>query len=61
LANPSLTLKERVRRRIVLQEKLMDLGYKIWNGDSQLLKLQEAFQKINDRKYKIKINLPVPE
>jgi hypothetical protein len=39
----------------------MDLGYKIWNADSQLLKLQEAYQKINDRKYKIKINLPVPE
>lgn len=61
LANPTLTFKERIRRRIVLQEHLMDLGYKIWNADSQLLKLQEAYQKINDRKYKTKINLPVPE
>lgn len=61
LSNPTLTFDERVRRRIVLQEKLMHLGYKIWNGDSQLLKLQEAHQNINDRKYKIKINLQVPE
>jgi len=60
LNNPSLTLRERVRRRIVLQENLMDLGYKIWNGDSQLLKLKDAYQKINDRNYKIKIHLPVP-
>jgi radical SAM superfamily enzyme YgiQ (UPF0313 family) len=59
LSNPSLTFRERIRRRIVLQEKLMELGYKIWNGDSQLLKLQEAYQKINDRKYKVKINLPI--
>lgn len=61
LSNPTLTLKERIRRRIVLQEKLMNLGYKIWNGDSQLIKLQEAYQKINERKYKVKINLPVAE
>jgi radical SAM superfamily enzyme YgiQ (UPF0313 family) len=61
LNNPTLTFRERVRRRIVLQEKLMQLGYKIWNGDSQLLKLKEAFEKINDRKYKIKITLPVAE
>ena len=61
LSNPTLTFNERIRRRILLQEKLMNLGYKIWNGDSQLLKLQEAYEKINDRKYKIKINLQVPE
>jgi radical SAM superfamily enzyme YgiQ (UPF0313 family) len=61
LNNPSLTFKERIRRRIVLQETLMDLGYKIWNGDSQLIKLQEAYKKINEGNYKTKINLPVPE
>lgn len=61
LANPDLTLHERIRRRIVMQEKLMALGYKIWNGDNQLLKLKEAYQKINDRKYKVKIQLPVAE
>jgi len=60
LNNPSLTLRERIRRRIVLQETLMDLGYKIWNGDSQLVKLRDAYKKINDRNYKTKINLPVP-
>jgi len=61
LNNPSLTLLERIRRRIVLQETLMDLGYKIWNGDSQLVKLQEVYKKINDGNYKTKVNLPVPE
>lgn len=61
MANPDLTLRERIRRRIILQETLMELGYKIWNGDNQLLKLQEAYQKIHDRKYKVKINLPVAE
>jgi radical SAM superfamily enzyme YgiQ (UPF0313 family) len=61
LNNPSLTLLERIRRRIVLQETLMDLGYKIWNGDSQLIKLQEVYKKINDGNYKTKVNLPVPE
>lgn len=61
LLNPTLTFRERIRRRIVLQEKLMELGYTIWNSDSQLLKLKEAYQKINDRNYKRKIVLPVPE
>lgn len=60
-SNPTLTFKERIRRRIKLQEILMDLGYKIWNGDSQLLKLMEAYEKINNGKYKTKIKLSVPE
>lgn len=59
LNNPSLTLRERIRRRVTLQETLQDLGYKIWNGDSQLLKLREVYQKINDRNYKNKTSLPV--
>lgn len=61
LSNPDLTFKERIRRRIVLQEKLMNLGYKIWNGDSQLLKLKESYTKIVNGIYKSKINLPVSE
>jgi hypothetical protein len=61
LNNPSLTFEERVRRRIVLQELLMNLGYKIWNGDSQLLKLKEAYDKIKNRKYKTKIKLQIAE
>ena len=60
-SNPTLTFKERIKRRIKLQEILMDLGYKIWNGDSQLLKLKEAYEKINAGKYKTKIRLSVPE
>lgn len=59
--NPTLNFRERIRRRILLQEILMDLGYKIWNGDSQLLKLQEAYQKIQNGKYKIPIRLQVAE
>jgi hypothetical protein len=59
--NPDLTLYERIRRRIVLQETLMDLGYKIWNGDSQLIKLKESYTKINNGNYKTKVNLPISE
>jgi len=57
--NPTLTFKERIRRRIRLQEILMDLGYNIWNADSQLLKLKEAYDKIANRRYKIKIPLQI--
>lgn len=49
--NPDLTLEERIRRRIVLQENLMDLGYVIWNGDHQLQRLMSSYQKIVDGKY----------
>jgi hypothetical protein len=59
LNNPTLTFKERIRRRIALQEILMDLNYKIWNGDSQLINLQETYKQINEGNYKTKINLPV--
>lgn len=61
LSNPTLTFVERIRRRIVLQEELMNMGYKIWNGDSQLLKLKEAYEKIRHGNYKTKIRLQVPE
>lgn len=60
-SNPTLTFKERARRRIVLQEELMNMGYKIWNADSQLLKLKEAYEKIRHGNYKNKIRLQVAE
>jgi len=59
--NPELTFKERIRRRIFLQEELMRLGYKIWNGDSQLIKLKEAYDKISHGTYKTQIWLQVAE
>jgi len=59
--NPTLNFKERIRRRIVLQQELMNMNYKIWNGDSQLLKLKDAYEKISSGKYKNKIKLSVAE
>lgn len=59
--NPQLTFKERINRRIKLQEILMALGYKIWNGDSQLLRLKEAYEKITNGKYKTKIRISLAE
>jgi hypothetical protein len=59
--NPDLTFRERIRRRILLQEELMNLGYKIWNGDSQLLKLKESYDKISHGKYKTSIRIQVAE
>jgi hypothetical protein len=59
--NPQLTFKERINRRIKLQEILMELGYKIWNGDSQLLRLKEAYKKITNGKYKTKIRISLTE
>lgn len=49
--NPTLTPLERVRRRIVLQEILMDLGYTIWNGDHQLTRLKESYDRIQNNTY----------
>lgn len=47
--NPTLTFKERIRRRIILQEKLMDLGYTIWNADIQLKILKAEYDKLHNR------------
>lgn len=44
--NPVLTFVERIRRRIVLQEKLMDLGYTIWNADIQLKILKAEYDRL---------------
>lgn len=44
--NPNLTLLERVKRRILLQELLMNLGYTVWNGDHQLIRLKESYDRI---------------
>lgn len=49
--NPELTLEERIRRRLVLQEKVMDLGYSVWNGDHQLKRLINSYKKIKNGTY----------
>lgn len=55
--NPGLTLIERIRRRITIQELLMDLGYTVWNGDHQLLRLKESYDKITRNTYHSKNTL----
>ena len=49
--NPTLTLEERIRRRIQLQELCMDLGYTLWNGDHQLKRLKESYDRIKASTY----------
>lgn len=49
--NPDLDLEERIRRRITLQEVLMDLGYLVWNGDHQLKRLMDSYEKIKNGTY----------
>ena len=49
--NPQLTFEERIRRRLVLQELLMDLGYTVWNGDHQLKRLMNSYKKIKNGTY----------
>jgi hypothetical protein len=44
--NPTLDLLTRCRRRVILQEILMELGYTIWNGDHQLLRLRESYEQL---------------
>jgi hypothetical protein len=49
--NPDLDLRERITRRILLQERLMDLNYSIWNGDHQLKRLIAAWERVQNGKY----------
>lgn len=49
--NPDLTLLERCKRRVLIQELLMDLGYTVWNGDHQLTRLRESYDKITRNSY----------
>jgi len=49
--NPDLDLHERITRRILLQERLMDLNYSIWNGDHQLKRLIAAWERVQNGKY----------
>jgi len=49
--NETLTIEERIRRRIVLQEKLMDMNYQVWNGDHQLKRLIKSYERIANRTY----------
>lgn len=50
-SNPSLTLLERLRRRIELQEHVTKLGYYVWNGDSHLKRLISNYKKIKNGTY----------
>lgn len=50
-SNPSLTLLERLRRRIELQEHVTNLGYYVWNGDSHLKRLISNYKKIKNGTY----------
>lgn len=49
--NSDLTLLERIRRRIELQEHVTELGYYVWNGDSHLRRLMANYNKIENGKY----------
>lgn len=49
--NPELTLKERIRRRIELQEHVVNLGYHVWNGDIHLKRLKVSYEKIENGTY----------
>lgn len=49
--NPELTLKERIRRRIELQEHVVGLGYHVWNADSHLKRLKVSYEKIANGTY----------
>lgn len=51
LHNPELTLLERLRRRIELQEHVTNLGYYVWNGDSHLRRLLANYEKIKNGTY----------
>jgi len=46
---PELTLEERIKRRLILQEKLMDLGYTVWNGDNHLQRIMASYDKITNK------------
>jgi len=45
LGNPTLTYKERIKRRIEAQELAVDLGYTFWKGDDQLRILMDQYKK----------------
>jgi radical SAM superfamily enzyme YgiQ (UPF0313 family) len=46
--NPTLTYKERIKRRIEAQELVTRLGYPIWRGDAQLGWLIKKYKDIYD-------------
>ena len=52
--NPKLTLLERINRRLDLQELLMDLGYRVYNGDHQLTRLKASYERIKQNTYHFK-------
>lgn len=48
-ANPTLTYKERIMRRIEAQEYAVKLGYTFWKGDDQLKVLMDNYKSRLDR------------
>ena len=52
--NPKLTLLQRINRRLDLQELLMDLGYRVYNGDHQLKRLKAGYERIKQNTYHFK-------
>ena len=52
--NPKLTLLQRINRRLDLQELLMDLGYRVYNGDHQLKRLKASYERIKQNTYHFK-------
>lgn len=49
--NPALTLDERVRRRIDIQEYVMKLGYTVWSGDMHLKRVIGGYERIKNGTY----------
>lgn len=49
--NPELTLLERIRRRIEIQEHVVELGYQVWNGDNHLRRLMSSYEKVKNGTY----------
>lgn len=44
--NLELTLEERIKRRIDLQEFVMDRGFVVWNGDTHLKRLMKSYERV---------------
>ncbi len=44
--NPSLTYKERLRRRIILQARIEDMGYKVFESENYLKQLISSWEEV---------------
>ena len=45
LDNPTLTYKQRILRRIQIQEYANELGYRVWKGNDQLKTLKNMYEQ----------------